>query len=144
MRSTGLDAGTLVLEITEGVIVENGDKVTAALLQLREMGIELSIDDFGTGYSSLGRLYNFPISVLKIDRSLISLMSVNSKNLEIIKIIITLAHKLGVDVLAEGVETKKQLTLLRKLNCKYAQGNFFSVPLNSSAAEALIMTNPRW
>ena len=144
LRSTGLDAANLVLEITEGVIVENGDKATAALLQLREMGIELSIDDFGTGYSSLGDLYNFPISVLKIDRSFISLMSANSKNLEIIEIIITLAQKLGVDVLAEGVETKEQLALLRKLNCEYAQGNFFSVPLNSSAAEGLIMTNPRW
>jgi len=144
LRSTGLDAATLVLEITESVILENGDKTTAALLQLREMGIELSIDDFGTGYSSLGRLYNFPISVLKIDPSFISLMSVNSKNLEIIEIIITVAHKLGVDVLAEGVETKEQLALLRKLNCEYAQGNFFSVPLNSSAAEALIMTNPHW
>ncbi|BBD69898.1 diguanylate cyclase/phosphodiesterase with PAS/PAC and GAF sensor(s) [Nostoc commune NIES-4072] len=144
LHSTGLDAATLVLEITESVIVENSDKTTAALLQLREMGIELSIDDFGTGYSSLGRLYNFPISVLKIDPSFISLMSVNSKDLEIIEIIITVAHKLGVDVLAEGVETKEQLALLRKLNCEYAQGNFFSVPLNSSAAEALIMTNPRW
>ncbi|WP_375509779.1 putative bifunctional diguanylate cyclase/phosphodiesterase [uncultured Nostoc sp.] len=144
LRSTGLDAGTLVLEITESVIVENGDKATAVLLQLREMSIELSIDDFGTGYSSLGRLYNFPISVLKIDRSFISPMSTNSKNLEIIEIIITLAHKLGVDVLAEGVETKEQLALLRKLNCEYAQGNFFSVPLNSSAAEALIMENPQW
>ncbi|MEA5623131.1 EAL domain-containing protein [Nostoc sp. UHCC 0251] len=144
LRSTGLDAGTLVLEITESVIVENGDKATALLLQLQEMGIELSIDDFGTGYSSLSRLYNFPISVLKIDRSFISPMVSNSKNLEIIEIIITLAHKLGVDVLAEGVETKEQLALLRKLNCEYAQGNFFSVPLNSSAAEPLIMTNPRW
>ncbi|MFS0514090.1 EAL domain-containing protein [Nostoc sp. UIC 10607] len=144
LHSTGLDAGTLVLEITESVIKENGDKATAALLKLREMGIELSIDDFGTGYSSLSRLYNFPISVLKIDRSFISPMGANSQNLEIIEIIVTLAHKLGVDVLAEGVETKEQLRLLRKLNCEYAQGNFFSVPLNSSAAEALIMANPRW
>ena len=144
LHSTGLDAGTLILEITEKAIVENGDKVTAAILQLREMGIELSIDDFGTGYSSLGGLYNFPISVLKIDRSLISLMGTNSKNLEIIEIIVTLAHKLGVDVLAEGVETKEQLSLVRKLNCQYGQGHFFSVPLNSLAAEALIMENPQW
>lgn len=144
LHSTGLDAGTLILEITEKAIVENGDKVTAAILQLREMGIELSIDDFGTGYSSLGGLYNFPISVLKIDRSFISLMGTNSKNLEIIEIIVTLAHKLGVDVLAEGVETKEQLLVLRKLNCQYVQGHFFSVPLNSSAAEALIMENPQW
>ncbi len=139
--------------------MENGDKATTTLLQLREMGIELSIDDFGTGYSSLGHLYNFPISVLKIDRSFISLMSANNKNLEIIEIIITLAHKLGVDVLAEiitlahklgvdvlaeGVETKEQLALLKKLNCEYGQGHFFSVPLSSSAAEALIMENPQW
>ncbi|MEH2206615.1 MAG: EAL domain-containing protein [Nostoc sp.] len=144
LHSTGLDAGTLILEITENAIVKNGNKVTATILQLREMGIELSIDDFGTGYSSLGGLYNFPISVLKIDRSFISLMGTNSKNLEIIEIIVTLAHKLGVYVLAEGVETKEQLLLLRKLNCQYAQGHFFSVPLNSSAAEALIMENPQW
>ncbi|MEH1828128.1 MAG: EAL domain-containing protein [Nostoc sp.] len=144
LHSTGLDAGTLALDITESVIVENGDKASAVILQLREMGIELSIDDFGTGYSSLGRLYNFPISVLKIDRSFISPMSANSKNLEIIEIIVTLAHKLGVDVLAEGVETKEQLALLRKLNCEYGQGHLFSLPLNNSAAEALIMQNPRW
>ncbi len=143
LHSTGLDAGTLMLEITENAIVENGDKVTAAILQLQKMGIELSIDDFGTGYSSLGGLYNFPISVLKIDRSFINLMGTNN-NLEIIEIIVTLAHKLGVDVLAEGVETKEQLLLLRKLNCQYGQGHFFSVPLNSSVAEALIMENPQW
>ncbi|MHC5936307.1 sensor domain-containing protein [Nostoc sp.] len=144
LHSTGLDAGTLALEITENVIVENGDKATATLLQLREMGIELSIDDFGTGYSSLGRLYNFPISVLKIDRSFISSIGASSMNLEITEIIVTLAHKLGVNVLAEGVETKEQLALLRKLSCEYGQGYFFSVPLNSSAAEALIMANPQW
>ncbi|MEH2462022.1 putative bifunctional diguanylate cyclase/phosphodiesterase [Nostoc sp.] len=144
LHSTGLDAGTLVLEITENAIVENGDKATATLLQLREMGIELSIDDFGTGYSSLGRLYNFPISVLKIDRSFISSIGTSSMNLEIIEIIVTLAHKLGVNVLAEGVETKEQLALLRKLSCEYGQGYFFSLPLNSSAAEALIMANPHW
>ncbi|MEH1815827.1 MAG: EAL domain-containing protein [Nostoc sp.] len=85
-----------------------------------------------------------PISVLKIDRSFISLAGINSKNLEIIEIIVALAHKLGVDVLAEGVETKEQLLLLRKLNCQYGQGHFFSVPLNNSAAEALIMENPQW
>ncbi|MFN6482089.1 MULTISPECIES: putative bifunctional diguanylate cyclase/phosphodiesterase [unclassified Nostoc] len=144
LHSTGLDPSSLVLEITENVIVQNGDKATAVILQLREMGIELSIDDFGTGYFSLGGLYNFPINVLKIDRSFISLMSTNSKNLEIIEIIVTLAHKLDVDVLAEGVETKEQLALLRKLNCEYGQGHFFSVPLNSSAAEALIIQNPQW
>ncbi|WP_414570288.1 putative bifunctional diguanylate cyclase/phosphodiesterase [Nostoc sp. CCY 9925] len=144
LESTGLNADSLVLDITESVIVENGDRVIATLSQLREIGIQLSIDDFGTGYSSLGRLYNFPISLLKIDRSFISSISSNSKNLEIIEILVTLAHKLGVDVLAEGIETKEQLALVRKLNCEYGQGHFFSVPLNSSAAEALIKANPQW
>lgn len=144
LESTGLNADSLMLDITESVIVENGDRVIAAFSQLREMGVQLSIDDFGTGYSSLGRLYNFPISLLKIDRSFISSINTNSRDLEIVEILVTLAHKLGVDVLAEGIETKEQLVLLRKLNCEYGQGHFFSVPLNISAAEALIQANPQW
>ncbi|MBW4446022.1 MAG: EAL domain-containing protein [Spirirestis rafaelensis WJT71-NPBG6] len=144
LRSTGLDACSLVLEITESAIMENGDEANTALSQLREMGIELSIDDFGTGYSSLGRLHTFPINVLKIDRSFVSPMDANNRNLEIIEIIVTLADKLGMDVTAEGVETQEQLALVRKLKCEYGQGYFFSRPLDSSAAEALIMANPRW
>ncbi len=144
LQSTSLNADTLVLDITESVIVENGDRLSTTLSEIRELGIHLSIDDFGTGYSSLGRLYNFPISLLKIDRSFISSINTNSKNLEITEILVTLAHKLGVDVLAEGIETQEQLTLLRKLNCEYGQGHFFSVPLNSSKTEALIKANPRW
>ncbi|BAY76872.1 diguanylate cyclase/phosphodiesterase with PAS/PAC and GAF sensor(s) [Nostoc linckia NIES-25] len=144
LQSTGLNADSLALDITESVIVENGDRVIAALSQLREIGVQLSIDDFGTGYSSLGRLYNFPISLLKIDRSFISSINTNSRDLEIVEILVTLAHKLGMDVLAEGIETKEQLVLLRKLNCEYGQGHFFSVPLNSSAAEVLIQANPQW
>ncbi|KAB8314194.1 GGDEF and EAL domain-containing protein [Tolypothrix campylonemoides VB511288] len=144
LHSTGLDACSLVLEITESVIMENGDEATVALSKLREMGINLSIDDFGTGYSSLSRLHNFPISTLKIDRSFVSPIDNNGKNLEIIETIVTLAHKLGVDVTAEGVETKEQLAFLRRLNCEYGQGYFFSRPLDSSAAAALIVTNPQW
>ncbi|WP_341529077.1 EAL domain-containing protein [Nostoc sp. UHCC 0302] len=144
LHSTGLDAGSLVLEITESAIVENGDEAIAQLSQLRDLGIELSIDDFGTGYSSLGRLYRFPISVLKIDRSFVSPMDADSRNLEIVEIIVTLAHKLNVDVTTEGVETKEQLALMRKLNCEYGQGYFFSTPLDSSAATLLMAANPQW
>ncbi|WP_331000649.1 putative bifunctional diguanylate cyclase/phosphodiesterase [Nostoc sp. NZL] len=144
LHSTGLDACCLALEITESVIVENGDVATTTLSQLRNMGIELSIDDFGTGYSSLGCLHSFPISVLKIDRSFINPIAANSRNLEIIEIIVTLAHKLGMDVIAEGVETKQQLTFLRNLRCEYVQGYFFSPPLDSLAAAALITANLQW
>jgi EAL domain-containing protein (putative c-di-GMP-specific phosphodiesterase class I) len=145
VHSTGLNAFSLVLEITESVIMENSNEVTAALWQLQQMGIGLSIDDFGTGYSSLGRLHNFPINVLKIDRSFVSSLDANDgRNLGMIEIIVTLAHKLGMNVIAEGVETNEQLMLLRKLNCEYGQGYFFSRPLDSSAATALIAVNPQW
>ncbi len=144
LSETGLAPTSLVLEITESVIMENGAQATAILFQLRDLGIELSIDDFGTGYSSLGRLNSLPISILKIDRSFISPINASSKNLEIIEIIITLAHKLGVSAIAEGVETKEQLALLKKLNCESVQGYFFSEPLDSLAATALITANPQW
>jgi diguanylate cyclase (GGDEF)-like protein/PAS domain S-box-containing protein len=138
LQSTGLDASALALEITEGVIAENDDEATATLLQMRELGIEILIDDFGTGYSSLGRLSSFPVSVLKIDRSFVNPMASDNRNLEIIEIIITLAHKLGMTAIAEGVETQEQVTLLTKLGCESVQGYFFSRPLPSSEAVALI------
>ncbi|MDM9581685.1 MULTISPECIES: EAL domain-containing protein [unclassified Nostoc] len=144
LHSTGLDASSLMLEITESAIMENGDEANAALSEFRKMGIKLSIDDFGTGYSSLSRLHSFPISLLKIDRSFVSPIDGNGKNLEIIEIIITLAHKLGMDVTAEGVETKEQLAFLKKLNCEYGQGYFFSRPLDKTAALALIVKNLQW
>ncbi|MEH2202297.1 putative bifunctional diguanylate cyclase/phosphodiesterase [Nostoc sp.] len=144
LQDTGLLAPSLTLEITEGVIMENDDKAIIRLKELRNLGIKLAIDDFGTGYSSLGRLHHFPINQLKIDRSFVSGNIFDRGNLDIVQTIITLAHKLGVDVTAEGVETKEQLALLRKLNCEYGQGYFFSHPLDSSQATALIMANPQW
>ena len=144
LDSSGIDHSILILEITESLIIENDEQTTATLSQIRELGVKISIDDFGTGHSSLARLSSFPISVLKIDKSFISQMDSNSRNLEIIEIIVTLAHKLGIQVTAEGVETTEQLAFLKKLNCEYAQGYFFSRPLNSSDASALIKANPQW
>ncbi|MCC5635087.1 EAL domain-containing protein [Nostoc sp. CHAB 5844] len=144
LHTTGLDPSRLILEITESAIIENSDEATLTLSQLRNLGIELAIDDFGTGYSSLGRLYSLPISVLKIDQSFVRPMNTDNKNLEIIEIIVTLADKLGMAVNAEGVETQEQLELLKRLNCEYAQGYFFSKPLDSSTATGLIMANPQW
>ena len=144
LQDTGLPAPNLTLEITEGVIMENHDKAIIRVKQLRNLGIKLAIDDFGTGYSSLGRLHHFPINQLKIDRSFVSGSIFNDGNLDIVQTIITLAHKLGLDVTAEGVETEEQLALLRKSKCEYGQGYFFSHPLDSSQATALFMTNPKW
>lgn len=144
LESTGLDAQSLKLEITESVIMEKGENATVMLKQLRNLGIQLAIDDFGTGYSSLGRLQHFPINELKIDQSFVSGSGVEEGNLDIVETIVTLARKLNVDVTAEGVETLEQLQKLRELKCEYGQGYFFSEPLESKAVDALIMTNPQW
>ncbi|MBV8887705.1 MAG: EAL domain-containing protein [Chroococcidiopsidaceae cyanobacterium CP_BM_RX_35] len=144
LHETGLHASSLVLEITESVIMENDTSATSALSQLQALGIQLSIDDFGTGYSSLARLHHFPISGLKIDRSFVSSPDALLGNSEIVETIATLAQKLGISVTAEGVETQEQVALLRELNCEYGQGYLFSPPLNSQDAEALIWASPQW
>lgn len=147
LQTTGLDACSLKLEITESVIMEHTALATAMLSQLRALGVHICLDDFGTGYSSLSYLHRFPIDTLKIDRSFVSNMSVgdeeNSK-IQIIQTIIILAHKLGIDLIAEGVETQEQLAQLRQMKCKNAQGYFFSKPVSSKAVEALMATQPQW
>ena len=144
LQETSLEATCLKLEITENVIMENAQSAIAKLEQIKALGIKLAIDDFGTGYSSLGRLHNFPIDELKIDRSFVSKIGADEGNLEITETIVTLAQKLGVDVTAEGIETAEQLAQLRKLKCAYGQGYFFSRPLPSQAAEELIIAKPQW
>lgn len=137
LREAGLDASSLSLEITESLVMENSELTTSTLSELRNLGVQLSIDDFGTGHSSLSRLHGLPISTLKIDRSFVSRMG-DQRNLEIVSTIVTLAHKLNVNVIAEGVETPEQLAELRKLNCRYGQGYFFSRPLDKVAAGVLL------
>ena len=144
LQSTGLDACSLKLEITESVIMENTESATVMLLQLRNLGVEIHMDDFGTGYSSLNYLHCFPVNVLKIDRSFISKMDVTGKNLEIVRAIITLAHNLSINVTAEGLETAEQLAQLKALQCKHGQGYFFSKPADQEAAGALIAKSQQW
>lgn len=146
LKNTGLDACSLRLEITESAIMENTETATAMLLQLRKLGIELYIDDFGTGYSSLSYLQRFPVNALKIDRSFVSNIGVDGENSEIVQTIVMLASKLGIDVVAEGVETAEQLAELRALCSLQAQGQgyFFSKPVDSVAAEVLIAQAPQW
>ena len=108
---------------------ENIEAAVGLLTQLRELGVQLSIDDFGTGYSSLSYLQRFPIDTLKIDRSFVTQMMENEENLAIVRTIVALAQNLGMDVVAEGVETEDQLKLLRKLECENGQGFLFSTPL---------------
>jgi EAL domain-containing protein (putative c-di-GMP-specific phosphodiesterase class I) len=118
--------------------MENIDTATEMLKQLRALGVQLSIDDFGTGYSSLSYLHRFPIDTLKIDRSFVTRMSGQNENTEIVRTIVVLAQNLGMDVVAEGVETNDQLRLLRELGCENGQGYFFSKPVNKHGAEKII------
>jgi len=144
LLETGLPARQLRLEITESVIMEQGDSTTQLLTDLHALDITLQIDDFGTGYSSLSMLHCFPIDALKIDRSFVSRLGANGENGEIVKTIITLAHNLGMDVIAEGVETVGQLDYLRILGCDYAQGYLFSQPQDRHAISALLEADPQW
>ena len=139
LRKTGLNPRQLKLEITEGAVMENIDTATEMLRHLRDLGVQLAIDDFGTGYSSLSYLHRFPIDTLKIDRSFVTRMASNAENVEIVRTIIMLAQVLGMDVVAEGVETKDQLKLLRDLKCEYGQGYYFSRPSSPADAEKIIV-----
>jgi diguanylate cyclase (GGDEF)-like protein/PAS domain S-box-containing protein len=139
LRKTGLNPRQLKLEITEGAVMENIDTATEMLRHLRDLGVQLAIDDFGTGYSSLSYLHRFPIDTLKIDRSFVTRMANNPENVEIVRTIIMLAQVLGMDVVAEGVETKDQLKVLRDLKCEYGQGYYFSRPSSPADAEKIIV-----
>jgi len=138
LNETGLDARNLELEITESNMMENAESAKTKLSQLSAMGIKLAIDDFGTGYSSLSYLHRFPIHTLKIDRSFIAQVSLR-QNLELVRTVILLAHNLGMDAIAEGVETAEQCTQLQQLSCEWGQGYFFSPPVDSEAVAALIV-----
>ena len=138
LQETGVKPQSVKLEITESVVMENVDTATDMLRQLRSLGVKLAIDDFGTGYSSLSYLHRFPIDTLKIDRSFVTRMSENNENTEIVRTIVVLAQNLGMDVVAEGVETNEQLVILQKLGCENGQGYFFSKPVNADGAEKII------
>lgn len=143
LRETGCDRNSLKLELTESAIMDHSD-ANSILENLRALGVKLDIDDFGIGYSSLDRLYQFPINTLKIDKSFISRIDAGGRNVEIVKAMVNLAHILGMNMVAEGVETAQQLNLLQTLNCEFAQGYFFSKPLDSKAAETLLTSQPKW
>lgn len=144
LQETGLDPRCLKLELTESAVMENAEQATVILQSLRSIGVQLSIDDFGTGYSSLSYLHKFPIDTLKIDRSFVSRMSGDKENSEIVKTIITLAQNLGLDTIAEGVETIEQLSALRHLGCRFAQGYLFAKPLPVEDIDEMMKTLNIW
>jgi diguanylate cyclase (GGDEF)-like protein len=126
LRDTGLDASSLHLEITETAIMNSLDRSTATLEALRSLGVQLIIDDFGTGYSSLARLKRLPVTALKIDRTFVDGLGMDSSDLSIVDAIANLARSLNLDVIAEGVETREQLEILHTLGANMGQGYLWS------------------
>ncbi|MEG4572464.1 EAL domain-containing protein [Microcoleus sp. N3A4] len=146
LRATGLSAESLKLEITESVVMDDVESAIAVLKQMKGLNVKLGIDDFGTGYSSLSYLSRFPTDTLKVDKSFVGRMELESEgeNVAIVRTIVALAHALGMDVIAEGVETAAQLAKLRSIGCEYGQGYFFSKPLPRDEATALMASRPQW
>ncbi len=144
LDETGLDGRNLKLELTESILVENIDAIIGTLTYLRGRNIQLSIDDFGTGYSSLSYLHRFPVSTLKIDRAFIDMMMGDTENFEIVRTIRTLAHSLGMQVVAEGIETDEQLSMLVSLGCELGQGFYFSQPVTAYEAASMLTRTMDW
>lgn len=144
LAQTQLYSHTLKLEITESALLENDESALGILQQLKSRQIQLLLDDFGTGYSSLSYLHRFPVDALKIDQSFVNRLSETGENVEIVQAIVTLARSLGMSAIAEGVETEHQLAQLRAMNCDFGQGYFFSKPLDSESAGAMLAAAPQW
>ncbi len=140
LKESGLEACNLQLEVTESVMMEEGGEADRILRALKELGVGIAMDDFGKGYSSLNYLRNFPIDILKIDRSFVSGFGKDLEEDAIVRLMVDLAHTLGLHVIAEGVETAEQLAQLEAAGCDSGQGYYFSKPLPGSDARALLIT----
>jgi len=138
LDETGLPANYLELELTESTIMRNAEQAAVTLTKLNEMGVALAIDDFGTGYSSLSYLQKFPLNTLKIDRSFVSDITGENGDGTIVSAIVSMAHSLGLTVVAEGVETKEQLSTLQEKQCEYVQGFLFSKPITEFEVKELL------
>jgi diguanylate cyclase (GGDEF)-like protein/PAS domain S-box-containing protein len=144
LHELALPPEALKLEITESTVMADPSAAVEMLQQIKSLGIHLAIDDFGTGYSSLSYLHRFPLDTLKIDRSFISGMGNDGEGMEIARTILPMANNLRLDVVAEGIETVQQVALLKKLQCKYGQGYYFSRPLSAEGTAALLAGELMW
>lgn len=144
LAESGLAPERLRLEITEGVMMRNAESSLRTLNELKRLKVNISVDDFGTGYSSLSYIRQFPLDVVKIDRSFVSKMTEHRTDEEIVRMVLGLAETLGLGVVAEGVETPAHLTHLRSLRCEFGQGYLFSKPLDPETLTQFLATNPRW
>ena len=139
-----ISSHTLKLEITESAAMENAEHSINVLNRLKQLGVQLSIDDFGTGYSSLSYLHRLPFDTLKIDRSFVYSVGESGENSEILQTIVSLAKNLKKKLIAEGIETEAQLTLLQNLGCDYGQGYLMAKPMTKEKMEAALYESRNW
>jgi EAL domain-containing protein (putative c-di-GMP-specific phosphodiesterase class I) len=138
LMQSGISSRQLGLEMTESSLIPNVRTATEVLGSLRRLGVSLLMDDFGTGYSSLNHLHSFPFDVLKIDRSFVGRMTEGEQPLQIVRTIIELARVMGMDVVAEGIETYEQYRQLREMRCRFGQGYLFARPMTVEAVTQLL------
>jgi EAL domain-containing protein (putative c-di-GMP-specific phosphodiesterase class I) len=142
LESTGIEGRTLKLEITESMVVDHTDRVARTLGNLKELGVQLFMDDFGTGFASLSYLHTLPLDGLKIDRSFVSRMHTDHRHALLVSSMVTLARRLGLAVVAEGIEVEAHVNLLNELGCELGQGYHFSRPREAPDAAALLTGIP--
>jgi diguanylate cyclase (GGDEF)-like protein len=140
VRGSGLAPADVILEITETTLVQDADAVATELSKLKELQVQLALDDFGTGFSSLSHLYEFPIDIIKIDRSFVGALGIDTRSPDLVKALVELGHTLGLTVVAEGVEQAAQLEYLRSIGCERAQGYYFAKPLPADQMEEFLPT----
>jgi diguanylate cyclase (GGDEF)-like protein/PAS domain S-box-containing protein len=144
LRQLGLPGQSIIIEITESLLLDASSETSDRLLRFRDAGMQVSLDDFGTGYSSLAYLKKFDIDYLKIDQSFVRNLTSESEDMAICEAMIVMAHKLGMKVVAEGIETQAQCDLLTSIGCDFGQGYLFSRPLPAEAFEQLLKSRPPW
>jgi diguanylate cyclase (GGDEF)-like protein/PAS domain S-box-containing protein len=142
LETTGLAPGSLVLEITESMIMGDAEYNQATLRKLKDLGVLIAVDDFGTGYSNLAYLKRFPVDILKVDKAFVDGLGGNAEDTAIVEAILSIAHALSLSTVAEGIETTRQLDRLEALGCEVGQGYYFSKPLPAREASALLAASP--
>jgi EAL domain-containing protein (putative c-di-GMP-specific phosphodiesterase class I) len=142
LGETGLAPGSLVLEITESMLMGDAEHNVDVLMRLRHLGVGIAVDDFGTGYSNLAYLKRFPVDWLKIDKSFVDGLGESPEDTAIVEAVVSLARAMGMETVAEGIETTGQADLLRTLGCELGQGYYFSEPLPAHEADALLLISP--
>jgi diguanylate cyclase (GGDEF)-like protein len=140
---TGLEPRYLKLEMTESAIMENNELTRSIFAELQALGVQVQIDDFGVGYSSLNYLSHFPVNALKIDQTFVARMIEDSNQMKIVQAIVMLTERLGVGVIAEGMETESQMMTLKKLGCQFGQGNLVSEPMDGQHIIAMLVAFPK-